>query len=112
MFISLNKKILISIIIFMVFITGTFFAIFFNFYVQRLEDGQNQIYMRNQYVVDLLFDNINLRKDLREIAEKYPNLVKSQRLQLIAQSLNATQKELSNEQRLNEELKKNYNKSR
>ena len=112
MFISLNKKILISIIIFLVFITGTFFAIFFTFYAQRLEEGQNQIYMRNQYVVDLLFDNINLRKDLREIAEKYPNLVKSQRLQSISQGLNLTQKELSNEQQLNEELKKNYDKNR
>lgn len=112
MFISLNKKILISIIIFLVFITGTFFAIFFTFYVQRLEEGQNQIYMRNQYVVDLLFDNINLRKDLREIAEKYPHLLKSQRLQAISQGLNLTQEELSNEQRLNEELKKNYDKNR
>ena len=112
MFISLNKKILISIIIFLVFITGTFFAIFLTFYAQRLEEGQNQIYMRNQYVVDLLFDNINLRKDLREIAEKYPNLVKSQRLQSISQGLNLTQKELSNERQLNEELKKNYDKNR
>ena len=112
MFISLNKKILISIIIFLVFITGIFFSIFFTFYVQRLEEGQNQIYMRNQYVVDLLFDNINLRKDLREIAEKYPHLLKSQRLQTISQGLNLTQKELSNEQQLNEELKKNYDKNR
>ena len=112
MFISLNKKILMSLIIFLVFIIGTFFAIFFTFYAQRLEEGQNQIYMRNQYVVDLLFDNINLRKDLRELAEKYPNVVKSQRLQTISQGLNLTQEELSNEQQLNEELKKNYDKNR
>ncbi len=112
MFISLNKKILISIIVFLLFITGTFFAIFINFYAERLEEGQNQIYMRNQYVVDLLFDNINLRKDLREIAQRNPNMVQSQHLQSISQGLNLTQKELSNEQQLNEELKKNYDKNR
>lgn len=112
MFISLNKKILISIIIFLIFITGTFFAIFINFYAQRLEEGQNQIYMRNQYVVDLLFDNINLRKSLREIAQQNPKMAKSQQLQSIAQGLNLTQEELSNEQQLNEELKKNYDKNR
>ena len=36
----------------------------------------------------------------------------SQRLQSIYQGLNLTQKELSNEQQLNEELKKNYDKNR
>lgn len=112
MFISLNKKILISIIAFLVFITIIFFVIFINFYAQRLEEGQNQIYMRNQYVVDLLFDNINLRKNLREIAQKNPEIAQSQQLQSISQGLNMTQEELSNEQQLNEELKKNYDKNR
>ena len=112
MFISLNKKILISILIFLIFIVGLFFAIFLTFYSQHIEEGQNQIYLRNQYVVDLLLDNISLRRDLREISEKYPNSVQSRRLQSLSQGLNLTQKELFNEQQLNEELKKNYNKNR
>ena len=112
MFISLNKKILISIIAFLIFIIGIFFAIFLTFYSQHIEEGQNQIYLRNQYVVDLLYDNINLRKKLREIAVLYPNIARSNQLQSISQGLNLTQKELSNEQRLNEELRKNYDKNR
>jgi nitrogen fixation/metabolism regulation signal transduction histidine kinase len=91
---------------------ATFFVIFITLYAQRIEEGQNQIYMRNQYVVNLLFDNINLRKNLREVAKQNPNMVNSQYLQTLSRGLNLTEEELSNEQRLNEELKKNYDKNR
>ncbi len=112
MFISLNKKILISLFAFLFFVVGLFFSIFVAFYAQRVEEGYNQIYLRNQYVVDLLLDNISLRRDLRKFAEKYPDAAPSMGIQSIAQGLNLTQKELHNEQKLNEELRKNYDKNR
>ena len=69
MFISLNKKILYSILVFLFLITGLFFAIFINLYGRNLQDRQNSLYLRNQYVVDLLYDNISLQKQLAEIYE-------------------------------------------
>ena len=109
MFISLNKKILYSILVFLFVITCLFFLIFINFYARNLKDRQNSLYLRNQYVVDLLYDNISLQKQLAEIYEKYPNALPKYRLQSASQGIDLTQKELSKEQQLNAELQKNYN---
>ena len=109
MFISLNKKILYSILVFLFVITCLFFLIFINFYARNLKDRQNSLYLRNQYVVDLLYDNISLQKQLAEIYEKYPNALPQYRLQSASQGIDLTQKELSKEQQLNAELQKNYN---
>ena len=109
MFISLNKKILYSILVFLFVITCLFFLIFINFYARNLKDRQNSLYLRNQYVVDLLYDNISLQKQLAEIYEKYPNALPKYRLQSASQDIDLTQKELSKEQQLNAELQKNYN---
>ena len=109
MFISLNKKILYSILFFLFVITCLFFLIFINFYARNLKDRQNSLYLRNQYVVDLLYDNISLQKQLAEIYEKYPNALPKYRLQSASQGIDLTQKELSKEQQLNAELQKNYN---
>lgn len=112
MFISLNKKILYSILGFLLIITGLFFVIFINFYARNLQDRQNSLYLRNQYVVDLLYDNISLQKDLAEVYAKYPEAMPSYRSQKVSQGIDLTQKELSKEQRLNAELQKNYNNNR
>lgn len=109
MFISLNKKILYSILVFLFVITCLFFLIFINFYARNLKDRQNSLYLRNQYVVNLLYDNISLQKQLAEIYEKYPNALPKYRLQSASQGIDLTQKELSKEQQLNAELQKNYN---
>lgn len=109
MFISINKKILISIFAFLFFISAIFFVIFFNVYARQLQEGQNQNYSRNQYIVDLLFDNIALRKELSNLIERYPYIEKNSKLKYLSIGLNLTQEELSNEQRLNAEMKKNYN---
>ena len=62
MFFSLNKKILYSLFAFLLFVVFVFLVIFINLYSQKLQDSQNLVYMRNQYVVDLLYDNIKLKK--------------------------------------------------
>ena len=109
MFISLNKKILYSILVFLFLITGLFFAIFINLYGRNLQDRQNSLYLRNQYVVDLLYDNISLQKQLAEIYENNPKISLRYRNNRVSQGIDLTQKELSKEQRLNAELQKNYN---
>lgn len=109
MFISLNKKILYSILAFLFVITCLFFVIFINFYARNLQDRQNSLYLRNQYVVDLLYDNISLQKKLAEIYDKNPQLLPSYRSVKASQGIDLTQKELSKEQQLNAELQKNYN---
>ena len=109
MFISLNKKILYSILAFLFVITCLFFVIFINFYARNLQDRQNSLYLRNQYVVDLLYDNISLQKKLAEIYDKNPQLLPSYRSAKASQGIDLTQKELSKEQQLNAELQKNYN---
>ncbi|MDO4161587.1 MAG: ATP-binding protein [Pseudomonadota bacterium] len=112
MFISLNKKILYSILVFLFLITGLFFIIFINFYARNLQDRQNSLYLRNQYVVDLLYDNISLQKQLAQIYEKNPEISPVSRVNTVSQGINLTQKELSREQKLNAELQKNYNNNR
>lgn len=109
MFISLNKKILCSILVFLFVIIGLFFIIFINFYARNLQDRQNSIYMRNQYVVDLLYDNIALQKQIADIYAQNPNISIQGNVQNISKGIDLTSKELSREQKLNAELQKNYN---
>lgn len=110
MFFSLNKKILYSLLAFLLVVAGLFFLIFINLYSQKLQDSQNNIYMRNQYVVDLLYDNINLQKQLIEIAEKNPHIARDYDLST-SDSFDEALSKLTTEQKVNAELKKNYNKN-
>ena len=90
MFISLNKKILYSILVFLLIIICLFFVIFINFYASNLRDRQNSLYLRNQYVVDLLYDNISLQKTLAEVYEKYPEALPNYRSQKVTQGIDLT----------------------
>lgn len=112
MFFSLNKKILYSLVAFLVLIALLFFKIFINLYSQKMEDNQNNVYMRNEYVLNLLYDNINMKKQIAAIGREYPNVIKDFNMYSIFKDLDTTQKEFSSEQKLNEELKKNYDKNR
>ena len=60
-------------------------------------------------MVDLLYDNISLQKQLAEIYENNPKISLRYRNNRVSQGIDLTQKELSKEQRLNAELQKNYN---
>ncbi len=111
MFFSLNKKILYSLFVFLLFVVFVFLVIFINLYSQKLQDSQNLVYMRNQYVVDLLYDNIKLKKELANLNKQYPEIVSS-KIARTSQDINLTQKELTREQKLNAELQKNYDNNR
>ena len=109
MFVSLNKKILYSLFIFTVLLIVVFFAIFTNFYSQKMQDSRNSVYLRNQYVVDLLMDNIQLQSAISDIARQHPSLLQSKYYDASGEKINITQRKLTDEQKLNEELRKNYN---
>jgi signal transduction histidine kinase/HAMP domain-containing protein len=112
MFISLNKKILYSLILFIILIISIFFIIFINVYSQNLQDQKYSIYLRNQYVVELLNENINLKKEVLNILKNNPSLEKISTTPLSVTSINKDEKTLSREQKLNAELQKNYDNNR
>ena len=112
MYFNLNKKIVYSMLCLLVILVAIFFVIFINLYSQKLQDNQNSVYIRNQYVVSLLYDKVNLQRRLAEIADEYPHLIKDKSLLPSNQGLNIAQQELSNEQKLNEELLQNYDNNR
>lgn len=112
MFISLNKKILYSLIIFIALIISIFFIIFINIYSQNLQDQKHSIYLRNQYVVELLNENINLKKEILTLLKKNPTLKQEHIDTPSIKSINEDEKTLSKEQKLNAELQRNYNDNR
>ncbi len=107
MFVSLNKKILYSILLFLCLLIALFYVIFINWYGRSLQNQQNLLYLRNQYVVELLNSNISLQRELNFIIDNHPEIKSISNTQS-SKHLAATQKELSREQKLNAELKKNY----
>ena len=109
MFFSLNKKILYSLLGFLALLAVIFFAIFINLYAQKLQENRNEVYMRNQYVVNLLHNNIRLQQQLAQISDKYPVLFEEENFPKQEKNIDAVQQELSNEQKLTEELYRNYN---
>ncbi|MBP5352243.1 MAG: hypothetical protein J6Y91_00565 [Alphaproteobacteria bacterium] len=113
MFFSLNKKILYTLLSFLLLIIGIFLTIFINFYAQNLQDNQNSIYIRNQYVVSLLYDNVKLQKTIAGLLQEHPELKRSlQHPEVLSESISTSEKELTREQQLNAELLKNYDKNR
>lgn len=115
MYFKLNKKIIYSMLCLLVVLVIVFFAIFINLYSQKLQDNQNSVYIRNQYVVSLLYDKVRMQQQLAEIISKYPNIIDNidnKELLPSNQGLNMVQQELSNEQKLNDELRQNYDNNR
>ena len=108
MYFSLNKKILYSLLAFLVLTALLFLVIFINLYSQKMSDNKNQTYMRNEYVVKLLNDNIRLQTKLAEIGQQYPDTLKGYNIYTISRELGSKRRELTNEQKLNDELMKNY----
>lgn len=109
MYFSLSKKILYSLLAFLVLTALLFLVIFINLYSQKMSDNKNQTYMRNEYVVKLLNDNIRLQTKLAEIGQQYPDTLKGYNIYTISRELGSKRRELTNEQKLNDELMKNYN---
>ena len=112
MYFNLNKKIIYSLLCLLVILVAIFLVIFSNLYSQKLQDNQNSVYIRNQYVVSLLYDKVRMQRQLAEIADKHPNLIIDKTLLPSNLGLNLVQQELTNEQKLNEELLQNYDNNR
>lgn len=109
MYFNLNKKIIYSMFCLLIILVVIFFVIFINLYSQKLQDNQNSIYIRNQYVVSLLYDKVRMQQELADINSKYPNIIKDKSLLPLNQGINTARQELSNEQKLSDELRQNYN---
>jgi signal transduction histidine kinase len=108
MFVSINKKILYSLIILLLLLVAIFSGLFINFYVTQMQDIKQSVYMRNKYVVRLLQDNVTLQNELAGMGKSYPEISS----QLSVKNLDDAQKQLSNAQKLNAELRQNYDDNR
>lgn len=99
MFFSLSKKILLTILAFLVLGAVLFIIFFDNAIGKKIRNEQSNLITRNQYVIGLLNENISLRQKLGK-------------LQSINEAdLSQKKEELSREKKLNEELTLNYNES-
>lgn len=101
MFFSLNKKFFLAILIFFLVSAGIFTIIFNNVIGKKIRGEHSDIITRNQYVIEILNENISLRKKLNALIPAETTNTKK--------TLNPRQEELLNERRLNEELSTNYN---
>lgn len=97
MFFSLNKKFFVSIIAFLILCAGIFLIIFDNTIGKKIASEHNKIITRNQYVIELLNENIALRKNIINLNPK------------AALQLTGKLEELTREQQLNEDLINSYN---
>ncbi len=101
MFFSLNKKFFFTIFAFFILSAVVFTIIFEGSVGKKIRAEHSDIITRNQYVIELLNENINLRKELRTYQPEGPKM--------LSPNLSQKQEELSRERRLNEELMQNYN---
>lgn len=104
MYFSLNKKIFYTIFILSIFIAILFLTIFSSIYNKKHEQDFASVMRRNQYIMELLNENIALRRELKVAKIN----ISDKNLQLLTQDLSAKQKELSREKKLNFELQQNY----
>jgi len=101
MFFGLNKKFFFTIIAFLLLTAGIFVIIFDGVIGKKIRTEHSNIITRNQYVIELLNENIALRKRL--------NILNPEEFQISSDNLSKKQEELSRESKLNEELNQNYN---
>lgn len=104
MYFSLNKKIFYTFFVFFIFMGALFFSMFLNIYSKKYQEDKNSIFLRNQYVMELLYENIALRRELNRA-----NVTLSHESEaVVSGDLGQKQEELSREQKLNQDLQKNY----
>ena len=101
MYFSLNKKIFFAIIAFLLLSASIFVIIFDGVIGKKIRAEHSSIVSRNQYVIELLNENIKLRSKLDQLNP-------SEAIKTI-DHLSQKKEELSQERRLNEELSQNYN---
>lgn len=94
---SLNKKFFFSILTFFIITASMFLILLDGTLGKKIRSEHSNAITRNQYVIELLNENISLRKKIKILE---PNATIN---------LDAKQDELSREKKLNEELIQNYN---
>lgn len=101
MFLSLKKKIFYIVFALFVVIATLFLSIFILIYAEKYSADFASVSKRNQYVMNLLHDNITLQRKLNDIHIKVSPIMDD--------DLSTKQRELSQEARINEELQSNFN---
>lgn len=111
MFFSLNKKFLYTVAIFFLFTAILFVYTFYISYGNKIQEEQKSTILRNQQYLELLYENITLRKELEALIHNNPDLPLSSPLQKYFQDdehIQDKQDELSIEQKRAAEIVKNY----
>lgn len=110
MFFSLNKKFLYTIAIFFLFTAIIFVYTFYIVYGNKIQEEQKSTILRNQQYLELLYENINLRKELHNysIAQNSNTDIEQDNYITIARSLKDKQEELTREQQRTAQIVQNY----
>lgn len=110
MFFSLNKKFLYTIAIFFLFTAIIFLYTFYIVYGNKIQEEQKSTILRNQQYLELLYENINLRKELHNysIAQNGNTGIEQNNYITIVRSLKDKQEELTREQQRTAQIVQNY----
>ena len=111
MFFSLNKKFIYTISLFFIIISAIFLYTFYRVNLSQIQEKQKSVISRNQQYIEILYENITLRKELAALAEQNPEIIFSPKIETLTQNaqLNATQKQISQERQRSDEIIKSYN---
>ena len=111
MFFSLNKKFIYTISLFFIFTSVIFLYAFYSINLSKTQEEQKSIVSRNQQYIEILYENITLRKELASIENNHPQIKFSNKIKELTKSsqLNAKQEQISQERQRAEEVIKNYN---
>lgn len=101
MYFSLKKKLFYTVFTLFVFMAALFLFLFTVFYAPKYSSDYHTLSKRNQYVMQLLYENIVLQRELN----RFHSAVSPE----IATDLSDKQQELSREYKINEDLQKNFN---
>ena len=105
MYFSLNKKIFYTVFVLFIFMAVLFLSMFLGIYSKKYIEDRNTVFLRNQYVLELLYENIALRREVSQDKIKLSEASK----EVISGDLGQKQEELSREQKLSQDLQQNYN---
>ena len=111
MFFSLNKKFIYTISAFFILISVIFLYAFYLINLSKIQEEQKNTISRNQQYVEMLYENISLRKELAQIVRQNSNIQPSSKLQELikANQLNAQQEQISQERKRTEDMLQSYN---
>lgn len=108
MFVSLNRKIIYSIVTLFLITSLIFVYTFYIIYGNKIQEDQRYSIQRNQQYIDLLFKNIVVSKEFRHILEQNPHIVIPDYVSnYLASAVNAENR-LTLEQRQIQEINKSY----